>query len=64
MSHALTSASRVAVLAVGAVMSDAWRAGRWREFMKNLLDPYHPERHYMRGPGPKWREKHGIGDPC
>jgi len=22
--------------------------------------PYHPERHYMRGPGPKWREKHGI----
>jgi hypothetical protein len=21
---------------------------------------YHPERHYMRGPGPKWRERHGI----
>ena len=21
---------------------------------------YHPEKHYMRGPGPKWREKHGI----
>jgi hypothetical protein len=20
---------------------------------------YRPERHYMRGPGPKWREKHG-----
>ena len=19
---------------------------------------YHPERHYMRGPGPKWRAKH------
>jgi hypothetical protein len=19
---------------------------------------YRPERHYMRGPGPKWREKH------
>jgi hypothetical protein len=19
---------------------------------------YHPERHYMRGPGPKWRENH------
>jgi hypothetical protein len=19
---------------------------------------YHPERHYMRGPGPKWRKKH------
>jgi hypothetical protein len=23
-----------------------------------LSNPYHPERHYMRGPGPKWREKH------
>jgi hypothetical protein len=22
---------------------------------------YHPERHYMRGPGPKWLEKRGIG---
>ena len=22
---------------------------------------YHPERHYMRGPGPKWLEKHGGG---
>ena len=21
---------------------------------------YNPERHYMRGPGPKWREKHGM----
>ncbi|MCK9914622.1 hypothetical protein MXD81_36235 [Microbacteriaceae bacterium K1510] len=20
--------------------------------------PYRPERYYMRGPGPKWREKH------
>jgi hypothetical protein len=23
-----------------------------------LFDPYRPELHYMRGPGPKWREKH------
>jgi hypothetical protein len=21
---------------------------------------YHPEKHYMRGPGPKWREKHFL----
>jgi hypothetical protein len=21
---------------------------------------YHPENHYMRGPGPKWREKYGL----
>jgi hypothetical protein len=23
-----------------------------------LLDPYRPELHYMRGPGPKWHAKH------
>ena len=22
------------------------------------VERYRPERHYMRGPGPKWREKH------
>jgi hypothetical protein len=21
---------------------------------------YHPEKHYMRGPGPKWRAKHEL----
>lgn len=30
-----------------------------RQLAQNLLDPYRPELHYMRGPGPKWREKHG-----
>lgn len=24
----------------------------------DLVSDYRPERHYMRGPGPKWREKH------
>jgi hypothetical protein len=23
-------------------------------------DTYRPELHYMRGPGPRWREKHGA----
>jgi hypothetical protein len=32
---------------------------RWRKLMSPLFDPYRPELHYMRGPGPKWREKHG-----
>jgi hypothetical protein len=31
---------------------------RWRLLRTSLFDPYHPELHYMRGPGPKWREKH------
>jgi hypothetical protein len=25
--------------------------------LRELVDPYHPEQHYMRGPGPKWRAK-------
>ena len=30
-----------------------------RNLLQSLTDPYRPERHYMRGPGPKWRAKHG-----
>jgi hypothetical protein len=26
--------------------------------LRSLTDTYRPERHYMRGPGPKWRAKH------
>jgi hypothetical protein len=33
-------------------------APRWRWLITSLSDPYRPEQHYMRGPGPKWREKH------
>lgn len=40
---------------------------RYRTVALNLLtafwggsvSQYRPEVHYMRGPGPKWREKHG-----
>ena len=28
--------------------------------MSAMFDSYHPERHYMRGPGPKWHEKHSA----
>jgi hypothetical protein len=31
----------------------------WRSFLAAILNPYRPELHYMRGPGPKWRTKHG-----
>jgi hypothetical protein len=26
----------------------------------DLFDPYRPELHYMRGPGPRWREKYAV----
>jgi hypothetical protein len=33
-------------------------ARRWRWLTTSRVDPYRPELHYMRGPGPKWRDKH------
>jgi hypothetical protein len=30
-----------------------------RHRLADLSASYHPERHYMRGPGPAWRAKHG-----
>jgi hypothetical protein len=26
--------------------------------LRTFSDPYRPELHYMRGPGPKWHAKH------
>jgi hypothetical protein len=37
------------------------RLSRWRWLLEKLLPAsvsYRPERHYMRGPGPKYRERH------
>lgn len=31
---------------------------RWHRLIRTARDPYRPERHYMRGPGPKWYAKH------
>jgi hypothetical protein len=31
----------------------------WRQFVDRAFNPYRPELHYMRGPGPAWRAKHG-----
>ena len=42
----LTGLAATAALAAFAVRTARVRAS------------YRPERHYMRGPGPKWREKH------
>lgn len=35
-------------------------AQRWQKQRARLFDPYRPELHYMRGPGPKSREKHSL----
>ncbi|MGA7998810.1 MAG: hypothetical protein WCA28_28440 [Bradyrhizobium sp.] len=31
---------------------------RWQRLMQIAGNPYRPELHYMRGPGPKWHAKH------
>jgi hypothetical protein len=36
---------------IGATIADLVRTA-----VRNLFHPYRPELHYMRGPGPKWRE--------
>ncbi|HXI08847.1 MAG TPA: hypothetical protein VNJ49_21250 [Bradyrhizobium sp.] len=30
----------------------------WLAFFAKAFNPYRPELHYMRGPGPAWRAKH------
>jgi len=30
----------------------------WAVLRRRIFTSYHPEQHYMRGPGPKWHEKH------
>lgn len=34
----------------------------WRAFLATAFDTYRPELHYMRGPGPAWRAKHGVSE--
>jgi len=48
---------------------EAWAASfplvaeLWRELLKAFVTSYRPELHYMRGPGPRWREKHATASP-
>jgi hypothetical protein len=38
--------------------------GFWRQFFFRAFDPYRPELHYMRGPGPAWHAKHKAVSPA
>ena len=53
LSHAPALRPRSAAPRLGTTIANTWRT-----LKKDLFEPYRPERHYMRGPGPKWREKH------
>jgi hypothetical protein len=59
--HATVSVFPPSKLPVNVVFSAARLVAMveiWRTLKKRIFDPYRPELHYMRGPGPKWREKH------
>jgi len=69
MVHPTSIAARAPVAALeaaGRAEGAGWAA--WfptvaavsREFGRAFFDPYRPERHYMRGPGPRWRGRHGA----
>ncbi len=46
-------ASKTKTTSIGKAVADLWRT-----VTSDLFNEYRPERHYMRGPGPKWRAKH------
>jgi hypothetical protein len=37
-------------------------AAMWRAVSADLFNSYRPEKHYMRGPGPKWHARHGQNE--
>jgi hypothetical protein len=50
---------------MGAIVACRTTGSIWRKactlvraLMLEMIDPYRPERHYMRGPGPRCRERH------
>jgi hypothetical protein len=54
-----TTLSAPAIARNGQAGSTGFKAF-WREFFARAFDPYRPELHYMRGPGPAWRAKYGA----
>ncbi|HZP77689.1 MAG TPA: hypothetical protein VFB45_16205 [Pseudolabrys sp.] len=56
---AAISIQAAALLPRPAIFAPSQAVEALRKMLRELFNPYHPERHYMRGPGPKWREKHG-----
>jgi hypothetical protein len=52
--------SQLALIGASACESGQRLVAAMSARVQGLSNPYRPELHYMRGPGPKWREKHGA----
>jgi hypothetical protein len=59
MSHHLSTLPSVLASATVELWTLFLRS--WRTPIVGQVKTYRPEEHYMRGPGPKWREKHVRG---
>ena len=57
------SGSAIALLPRPFIIFSGLFGSFWREMTRDAIRPYRPELHYMRGPGPAWRAKHGIRSP-
>ena len=53
------SVSAVALLPRPFARIGQFLTGFWHELTRDVVHPYRPELHYMRGPGPAWQAKHG-----
>ncbi len=54
----------MAVALTGGIQTFRHAAAKLRGLIAGALtDSYRPELHYMRGPGPKWREQHPAIQP-
>ncbi|HXD46153.1 MAG TPA: hypothetical protein VN655_13565 [Pseudolabrys sp.] len=40
-------------------MLRSWISRAWKAAVTRMFVSYRPDLHYMRGPGPKWRQGHG-----
>jgi hypothetical protein len=60
------AATGTSILAEMALIAASAREVGQRRFaairvrIQDLFDPYRPELYYMRGPGPRWREKQRV----
>ena len=54
----------ISVLATAAVQARTTLVNFLRTQIAVDVRTYRPEKYYMRGPGPKWREKHVRGHLC
>jgi len=60
---ATITSDSISIAANGGKRESAIR-GFWRQFFLRAFDPYRPELHYMRGPGPAWHAKHKALSPA